>query len=173
MSSDFRKLTGTHYQSGEVRWIGLRPGRREPMRVVDAVECSPEEGLAGDRHGGGPGSPRQVTLIQEEHLGVIASLARLRDIDPAALRRNVVVAGVNLQALRKSRFRIGTALLEGTGDCDPCSRMEEALGPGGYQAMRGHGGITASVIEGGTIRLGDAVVPAPEAREDVSVQPRD
>ena len=78
-------------------------------------------------------------------------------LDPALLRRNIVVAGLNLLALKGRRFRIGGALLEGSGPCEPCSRMEEALGPGGYNAMRGHGGITARVVEGGLIRVGDAV----------------
>jgi MOSC domain-containing protein YiiM len=82
-------------------------------------------------------------------------------LDPGLLRRNLVVSGINLLALRNRRFRIGAVLLEGTGHCHPCSRMEEALGPGGFNAMRGHGGITATIIEGGIVREGDCVALAP------------
>jgi MOSC domain-containing protein YiiM len=98
-----------------------------------------------------------VTLIQREHLNVIAGLLRRDGISPELTRRNLVVSGVNLLALKGERFRVGEVLLEGTGPCEPCSRMEENLGPGGYNAMRGHGGITARVLEGGVLRIGDTV----------------
>ena len=81
-----------------------------------------------------------------------------RDIVPALLRRNVVVAGIPLIALKARQFRIGDVVFEGTEPCDPCSRMEAALGPGGYNAMRGMGGLCARIISGGSFQRGDKVV---------------
>ena len=90
---------------------------------------------------------------------MIADLLQRSEIAPALLRRNIVVSGINLQALKQRNFKIGSAIFYGTGNCAPCSRMEEALGTGGYNAMRGHGGITAYVVQAGKISVGDSVVP--------------
>jgi MOSC domain-containing protein YiiM len=99
-----------------------------------------------------------VTLIQSEHLSAVAQILAKPEVLATSVRRNIVVSGINLFALRDRRFRIGDVLLEGAGTCDPCSRMEEVLGLGGYNAMRGHGGIVCRILEGGTMRIGDAVV---------------
>jgi MOSC domain-containing protein YiiM len=81
----------------------------------------------------------------------------LPEIDPAVMRRNIVIKGLNLLALKSCTFWVGEVLLEMTGMCHPCSRMEENLGPGGYNAVRGHGGITARILRSGTIRVGDKI----------------
>lgn len=151
------ELMKNFQSSGAVRWIGVRPGRGLAVTPVSEVEIGLEDGLAGDRYRGKSGSLRQVTLIQAEHLEVVAKLLGRAAVDPALLRRNIVVEGINLLALRSQEFRIGTATLVGTGNCAPCSQMEAALGPGGYNAMRGHGGITASVLGSGVVRVGDSV----------------
>jgi MOSC domain-containing protein YiiM len=156
-------LLATVPQPGRLTWIGLRTARRGPVEVVDATEAVPGVGLVGDRRAAtrspNPAGKRQVTLIQAEHLEVVAALLGRDGVDPVLVRRNLVVAGVNLQALGKRRFRVGEVVLEGAGPCHPCSRMEEdaALGAGGYQALRGHGGIVARILTAGTLRIGDAV----------------
>lgn len=144
-------------RAGRVDWIGVRPARDVPMRALEAVVANAGAGLTGDRYAGGSGK-RGITLIQAEHLPVIAALAGHDAVAAARLRRNLVVSGLPLVALKGRRFRIGEVLAEGTDPCDPCSRMEDALGPGGYNAMRGHGGLCARILAGGTIRLGDAIV---------------
>lgn len=154
----FRHLLKSPLAPGRVEWIGVRPLRRAAPQALQQVEALAGRGLAGDHYASG--GKRQVTLVQHEHLAAMAAwLGRPAPVEPALLRRNIVVSGINLLALRKRRFRVGAALLEFSGECHPCSRMEEALGRGGYAAVRGHGGILARVVEGGTIRVGDAVRP--------------
>lgn len=154
MSELIVDLISRFSRPGTLEWIGVQPERRGDMKSLDRVLIS-ENGLEGDRRST-PGK-RAVTLIQSEHMPVIAALANVEEVLPELLRRNLVVSGINLLVLRKCRFRIGPVLLEGTGLCAPCSRMEEALGSGGYTAVRGHGGITASVLKPGTVQLGDRV----------------
>jgi MOSC domain-containing protein YiiM len=114
-----------------------------------------DRGLDGD-HYNNIGGSRQVTLFQWEHLQTINSLVG-RSVEPGMTRRNILVKGLNLLALKGKQFQIGDAVFEYSGECHPCSRMETEIGVGAYNAMRGHGGITAKVIQSGAIRVGDLV----------------
>jgi MOSC domain-containing protein YiiM len=156
-NSVMARLLNSLPQTGTVVWMGVRPARRAELVPVETVCAETESGLEGDHYQGKLTGKRQVTLINAEHLVAIASMLGQPEVSPGLLRRNIVVKGINLLALKDKTFRIGEALLETTGECHPCSRMEENLGPGGYNAVRGHGGITARVVEGGTIRVGDRV----------------
>ena len=150
-------MSKTVAPTGTVRWIGLRPKRGQPMTVVDSAMATADTGLEGDHRSRRSGSGRQVTFFQAEHLRVVGELLDQDPIDPSLTRRNVVVEGINLLALRAGRFRIGEALFEGAGPCFPCTRMEENLGVGGLHAMYGHGGINARVLQGGAIQIGAPV----------------
>ena len=158
METQLKELFEHFAQPGKVEWIGIRPVRKGALKSVDEVGVSTEKGLIGDHYSGSSGK-RHVTLIQAEHLPAVASFVGLAEVKPEQLRRNIVVSGLNLLALKEHRVQIGDeVILQITGPCHPCSRMEQNLGPGGYNAMRGHGGLTAKVLHGGTIRLGDSIV---------------
>ncbi|GGG57161.1 hypothetical protein GCM10011378_36600 [Hymenobacter glacieicola] len=135
------------------------------MQAVAEVTAETDRHLQGDHARPKPGGKRQVTLIQYEHLAAVAGYLGLPEsVDPGRLRRNLVVSGLNLLALKNRRIRIGEeVVLEITGECHPCSRMEEELGPGGYNAMRGHGGLTARIVQGGLMRAGDPIRIEPTA----------
>jgi MOSC domain-containing protein YiiM len=145
---------------GQVERIIVRGVSRAPAQSIAATQALQGIGLADDRlgkQGEAELSTRQVTLIQAEHLGVIAQLARVANVDSLALRRNLVIRGINLLALKNAKLQVGESVLEIVGPCQPCSRMEEAIGRGGYAAMRGHGGMTARVLSSGAIKVGDSV----------------
>lgn len=156
MSSSLQDLFDSLPQVGCLTWIGIRPERRAPMVQLQSVEAIAGKGLRGDRYKSLKGK-RQVTLIQGEHLNAIASILGKDVIAPELLRRNLVVTGINLLALKDKQFRVGSCLLEYSGLCHPCSAMEATFGPGGYNAVRGHGGITAKIIEGGEMKMMDSV----------------
>lgn len=140
-------MMARHARVGRLDWIGLRAARYAPIDVVQRAEIT-DAGLSGDH---GRAGKRAVTLMQAEHLPVIAAFSNICDIAPDVLRRNLLVSGLNLLALRKGLLRIGDVILEIEGPCPPCSRMEKALGTGGYNAMRGHGGWYARVAVAGVV----------------------
>lgn len=154
-------MIATHARDGTLDWIGVRPERLEPVQAVAEAYLGPE-GLEGDH---GRSGKRAVTLIQAEHLPVIAALTGNDVIAASTLRRNLLVSGLNLSAVRKGRLAIGEAVIEITGPCAPCSRMEAALGPGGFNALRGHGGWCASVITPGRVAVGDRVRPLARSKD--------
>jgi len=173
---DLRSLTARFPRAGRLEAIVLRPGRERPAVLAPTAVALAHRGLQGDRSAARPpsrpgGGKRQVTLFQAEHLPLLQAWSG-RDIAAADLRRNLVVSGINLLAQlslfadQPLQVRIGAdVLLVITGPCDPCSKMETLLGPGGYNSMRGHGGTTARVIRGGTLAVGDAVVVEPGPRD--------
>jgi MOSC domain-containing protein YiiM len=167
-NSPLGRLLAGPMRPGRLEWIGVRPGWRVPIEPRPSATLVARHGIVGDRYDTNRNGPRQVTLIAAEDMAATAAFLGLAEVAPELLRRNLITRGVNLMALKDRRFRIGHALLEGSGECAPCSRMEETLGPGGYNAVRGHGGITARVIEGGDIQVEDRVerVDDQEARDE-------
>lgn len=142
---------------GKVEWIGVRSHKGSEIEEKSYIEAISERGLVGDKAGSRPGGKRQVTLFQAEYLQVISSLLPDLSVSYASLRRNIVVSGINLNALKDCQIKIGDATLEITGFCHPCSKLESKLGYGVFNALRGHGGLTAKVTESGRISVNDSV----------------
>lgn len=155
MQGDLRLMMRGYAQAGSVAWIGLREERRAIAQSVSHVAVT-DDGLVGDH---GRAGKRAVTLIQAEHLDAIAAFLNMAEVMPERLRRNILISGINLAALKRRAVQLGTAVLCVEGMCPPCSRMEKELGPGGYSAVRGHGGWYASVVTPGEVRVGDTVMP--------------
>ena len=152
-----QELTGYFPADGRIEWIGLRPERRQPMQIVQTAHLIADHGIEGDHRAQTEKGKRQVTLVQHESLETMQTFLGLDSIVPEMLRRNIVVSGINLMALIDKQFCIGGAILMGVSPCHPCSRMEETLGHGGYNAMRGYGGISAAVLKSGEIAVGNVL----------------
>jgi len=134
--------------TGLVSHLFLKPDHGSPMHEVREVEAVDGKGLKGDISFGR--GIRQVLIMEAEtveHFG----------LGPGMARENLLVTGLRLADIpRGGLVTVGEALLEVTGDCTPCSFMDE-LRPGLQNAIRGKRGIIARVVTGGTIRVGDPV----------------
>lgn len=155
--TSINELKANFPQSGRIEWIGLRATKSREIVQVDSAELLLDHGLAGDKAGQKPGGKRQVTLIQAEYFPVMESLLENIKITPEKLRRNIVVSGINLSVLLRRSLKINDAVIEITGNCAPCKKMESTLGFGAFNAMRNHGGINAVVRKGGVINIGDEI----------------
>jgi len=143
-------------QIGCVKLITVRPAKGGDIKKLDRSIISVESGLEED-YKTGEGGNRMVTLFQFEHIVALSAILE-KPVLPEQLRRNLFISKINLLALHNKTFKIGNDIvLKGTGYCVPCKQMEQNLGPGGYFAMIGHGGITATVIDSGQISLNDKV----------------
>ena len=148
---------------GTLEWIGVRPERRADLLEPAQAMAIAGAGLEGDhRTKKTNGSSRQVTIISREYIAQIMHFTGRQELHPGLLRRNLVISGINLSALRYQRFEIGDALFEAGALCHPCSRMETALGKGGVAAMIGHGGLCCKIIRSGNIAVGEKVTVRPE-----------
>jgi MOSC domain-containing protein YiiM len=133
--------------------IWIKRGKQGPMDLVDAALLD-DNGIAGNANRGGR---RQVTIIARERW---AELMRDlgADLPPSTRRANLMVSGIDLQRSRGRILRVGNTRLMINGETRPCEQMEAAHA--GLQALmreRWGGGVFAAVLDGGELRVGDAV----------------
>ncbi|MBZ2188499.1 MOSC domain-containing protein [Alcanivorax sp. JB21] len=136
---------------------------RGPVSAHDAVQVRMGCGIVGDRHYRRNNSPaNQITLIEQEAVEAFNQAHGLAVL-PSALRRNLLTRGVALNALEGREFQVGTVRLRGIELCEPCSVIGKLLQQPGLnptrviQALMGHGGLRAEILNTGVIRVGDAV----------------
>ena len=141
-------------RSGRVVALQLKRAHWEPLRPVDTVVAS-ARGLDADTHAGREGGKRQVLLTAQDDLLELS-------LRPGDLREQVTVDLPGLMSLPAgTRLRVGRAVLELTGACEPCTHIGEHLGvedrEGFRERLRGRRGMLARVAAGGTIEVGDPV----------------
>jgi MOSC domain-containing protein YiiM len=139
---------------GQVSHLFIAIGSRRPMREVESATALPDRGLEGCRHGRA-GSRRQVLLVESETL-------KRFGLRPGQIKENITTRGLSINDLLPGqRLQVGEALLEVSGPCEPCARMDE-IRMGLQQELHGHRGTLCRVVAGGRVGHGDAIqlVPA-------------
>lgn len=131
-----------------------RPAGEHPTLEVESLHCVAGQGVEGDRFFGfKPGYKGQITFFADEVYRLLCEQLGVRDKTPAALRRNVVCAGVDLNTLAGQEFEVQGVVFRGREECRPCYWMDQSFGPGAEAALRGRGGLRAEIISGGTLRV--------------------
>lgn len=160
--SELDRAAASPTSSGRVDAIAIAAAAEGPMRLVESARALAGRGLEGDRYGAGEGtfwskegSGTALTLIEAEALeGLRASGI---DLNPADVRRNLVVSGIELDGLIGRRFRVGGVECLGSRRCEPCSHLQRLTGPGVLRGLVHRGGLRADLLSGGEIRVGDEV----------------
>ena len=149
--------------AGSVEGIYVAPRGGARAERVGEAHALEGRGLEGDRYSEGTGHwsrfgrACEVTFVEAEDLEAMEGEAGVRVMD-GEHRRNVVTRGLDLDVLRRKRFRIGEAVFEYQKPCSICRHVERLTEPGMTEALKGRGGICARVVEGRTIREGDPIV---------------
>ncbi len=129
------------------------PAGRHPIEEVEAVECVAGHGLRGDRFFGYRSDYKgQVTLFSWEVYLELCATRGDTDASPARLRRNVIVEGIDLNALIGTEFELQGVRLHGTEECRPCYWMDQAIGAGAESWLKGRGGLRCRILSQGVLR---------------------
>jgi MOSC domain-containing protein YiiM len=120
-------------------------------------------GIVGDRYAGKQAHrDAQVTVLAAESLEALAAELGAGPFDPLLARRNVVLRGVEVEALRGQEFTLdsgeGAVVLRGGRPANPCAWMDVALAPGAHRALRGRAGVRCAALSDGVLRLGAAIL---------------
>lgn len=148
--------------TGSVEAVHIVTVRGETPLALDSVEAVAGKGLINDVYfevmrGGKLRPDKAITFIAIEELE--AAEARGMVWAPGESRRNITTRGVPLNDLIGKRFRVGEVLVEGSELCEPCAKLEKWTGKPVLAEMMGRSGLRAYILEGGHIRIGDAIAP--------------
>jgi hypothetical protein len=158
------EILGIYVSSGhDFRGHHGQPRGNHGISEVESVDCVAGQGLAGDRYFGFKEDYRgQITFFDQaihekvkKHFGVSP--------EPQAYRRNVLIAGIELNELIGRRFAIGEIHFAGVEECSPCYWMDQAVAPGTEEFLKGRGGLRARILESGTLRTGPSELMLVEA----------
>lgn len=141
---------------GRIIGIATRKKTKAQMDEHENVVISFENGVGQDSRGKKQGK-RQVTIMTKENWH--STCIELGQEIPWTTRRaNILIEGLDLKDKTGQKLRIGTALVEITGELEPCNRMDKQF-EGLTQILEKdwRGGVTCKLLEEGEVHLNDKV----------------
>ena len=142
--------------NGKVEAIFIGAIRKQPMSAVTEAQAIAGAGLEGDRYAAKKKPDTQITLTEAEALEAAARDYKI-EIAHHETRRNLLTRGIALNHLVGREFRVGSVRLRGMRLCEPCTHLEGLTGKEMIKALRHRGGLRAEILEGGVIKVGDAI----------------
>lgn len=144
---------------------GGPPGHHETFSL-DRIDCVRGRGIRGDRYFDRPLDHKgQITFFSHEILDELSTALGISELSASAVRRNVIVSGVQLNDLVGVEFEIQGVRFLGVEECRPCYWMDHAVGPGAEDLLRGRGGLRCRVLSDGPLHLGAALLRVAARRE--------
>jgi len=123
------------------------------MIELESIECIAGKGIVGDRFFGFKEDYKgQVTFFSQEVYERLCEQFQISDVPPSIFRRNIITHGVDLNTLIGQEFEIQGIRFLGTQESAPCYWMNQAFAEGAEEAMKGHGGLRAKILTGGTLK---------------------
>lgn len=142
---------------GKVLSIATRTKTKAPMDTCSSAQVLFDKGVGNDSRGLKKGN-RQVTVLGLE--GWEKACTELsQEINWTTRRANFLVSGIEFENTTGTLLRIGTCLLEITGELVPCNRMDEQVeGLTNALVPNWRGGVTCKMVEEGEVNVGDEAV---------------
>ena len=145
-------------------WVSPVHGFKKKLKEVEqlsAVEsrevitCVAGHGIEGDRYYDHKEDYKgQITFFSEEVASQMEDELNVSGFDRSAMRRNVLISGIDLNSLIGKRFKLGEVIFSGSEECAPCGWMEEAVGPGAHGWLKGNGGLRCRIETTGQVKTG-------------------
>jgi MOSC domain-containing protein YiiM len=153
--------------SGRLVGIYTTSESGKPLEAQSSVRAIDGVGLEGDRYAAEagkysdrPASHRQVTFIERESVAAVNDESGV-ELGEHETRRNLVTEGVPLLDLIGRKFRVGDVLFRGIKSTPPCAYLEQMTRPGVRAALENRGGLSAEILTGGVLRIGDEITAVP------------
>jgi len=147
------------YTSPGHNYVGHH-GKAPSEHVIEepsSLELVASKGIVGDRYFDWKENYKgQITFFDQAVVDAVRRLIDQADLPSSIFRRNVIIEGLDLNALIGKTFQLADVELEGVEECRPCYWMDHATEQKNVEDfLQGQGGMRCRILNDGTLDLGE------------------